>query len=93
MVPPTVAETPHRGLRLPFSILPMRGGESPQNKVIKGTEYLLFFSGLILGAAGKYLGITEWQPSSTTQSTSSETPLLSFWLSVTLNSHLDMRLL
>nr|KAF6268578.1 carbonic anhydrase 11 [Myotis myotis] len=29
MVPPTVAEAPHRGLRLPFPTLPKRGGESP----------------------------------------------------------------
>lgn len=51
-----VAETPQRGLRPPVLSFLTRGGDSPQNKAIKGTECFRFFGGLSI-AIEKYLDI------------------------------------
>lgn len=56
MVVLMVVETPQRGLRPPVLSFLTRGGDSPQNKAIKGTECFRFFGGLSI-AIEKYLDI------------------------------------
>lgn len=57
--PPRSLRLPIEDCACPFQVSPHGKGSHPQNKAIKGTEYFLFLSGLILGAAGKHLGTEE----------------------------------